>query len=53
MSVLDFESNDRRGEWPTVLAFAFEDFFVVLHEGDLRLHSGGVSVLWVGMEWFP
>ena len=28
----------------TVLTFAFKDFLVVLHESDLRLHAGEMSV---------
>ena len=30
-----------------MLAFAFEDFFVVLHEGDLRFNAVEVSVFWL------
>ena len=39
--------SDVRNVKLTVLAFAFEDFFVVLHERDLRFHAGKVLVCWL------
>lgn len=33
-----------------MLAFAFEDFLIVLNECDLRLHAKGMLVSWVAID---